>query len=182
MTEKKKKKIETADLVRVALGAALMCVVSPLNFPLGTTHITLAIFGVYLVAAVFGKYRAALSMVIYIALGAVGLPVFAGFNGGISRLLSQNGGFIIGYIPCALVTGLVIDILKHKKFAYPLGMVAGTVFCYACGALWFMIYNQIPFTVSLAECILPYLAFDAVKIVAGSFCAYNLRKGAALMS
>ena len=76
MADMKKKKIETADLVRVALGAALMCVLSPLNFPLGTTHITLAIFGVYLVAAVFGKYRATLSMVIYIAIGAVGLPIF----------------------------------------------------------------------------------------------------------
>ncbi len=170
-----KKKNKTSDLIKIALGAAVMCVLAPVSFPVGTVSVSLATLGVYIVAAVFGKYRAAISMLIYASLGAVGLPVFSGFSGGISRLLWSGGGFIVGYIPCAFITGLIIDLLENKKIAYPLGMAAGTVLCYACGALWYMFIMKASFGSALSVCVVPFLIFDAVKITIASFAAYSIR-------
>lgn len=169
------KKSKTSNLIKIALGAAIMCVLAPISFPMGTVPVSLATLGVYIVASVFGKYRAAFSMLIYVALGVVGLPVFSGFSGGISRLLWSGGGFIVGYIPCAFVAGLVIDLMENKKLSYPLGMIAGTVLCYLCGTLWYMFIMKTSIGPALAVCVVPFLIFDAVKIAVASFAAYSIR-------
>ena len=170
-----KRKIKTSDIVKIALGAAVMCVLSAIGINLGPIPITLATFGVYVVGAVLGKYRAALSVLIYVALGALGLPVFAGFTGGISRLLWTGGGFIIGYIPCAFITGLIIDLAEEKRFVYPVSMVVGTLFCYGCGTLWYSFLMNVGFAEALTVCVVPFLIVDAVKIIIASFASYSIR-------
>ncbi len=172
----KKIKIGTADIVKIALGAAVMCVLSAMGLQIGAVPITLATLGVYLVAAVFGKYRATVSVIIYILLGIIGLPVFAGFAGGISRILWSGGGFIIGYIPCAFVTGLIIDAAQEKRLVYPVAMIAGTLFCYGCGTLWYAFLMNTTFTAALSVCVVPFLIVDAVKIVIATFVAYSIRQ------
>ncbi len=170
-----KRKITTSDIVKTALGAAAICVLSTFSLHLGPVPITLATLGVYLVAAVLGKYRATVAVLVYVLLGAIGLPVFAGFMGGISRLLWSGGGFIIGYIPCAFITGLIIDLADEKRLIYPVAMIVGTLFCYGLGTLWYMFIMKTSFTLALSECVVPFLIVDAVKIAVATFASYSIR-------
>ena len=104
-------KMTTHDLVLCALCAAVTCILAPLSVPLaGEVPISLATFAVLLSGILLGAKLGGLSQVIYVLLGSVGVPVFAGWTGGIGITLGVTGGYIIGYIPMAFVAGL----LYHK--------------------------------------------------------------------
>ena len=117
-----------------------------------------------------------LAVAVYILVGAVGLPVFSGFTGGVQKLFGATGGYIAGYIPCALIAGLLIDRFENKKWIYPAAMVLGTVALYALGTAWFMFVTKNSLAASLAVCVVPFLPGDALKIVAASAIAYPLRR------
>ena len=167
-------------LVLLALFAAIMCVLSPFTLPTGIVPISLATFALYLTSAIIGKWSAA-SVAVYIALGAVGLPVFSGAAGGIEKLVGPTGGYIIGYLPCAFIAGLIIDKFEDKKWAYPLGMALGTVVLYALGTAWFiyvMGQKGTPYTLgaALMACVVPFLIGDAIKIIASTLIGISVRK------
>ena len=141
---------DTKNLVLCAVCAAITCVLAPLSIPLaGGVPISLATFAVMLAGVLLGGSLGALSQLIYVLLGAVGLPVFAGWTGGLGNVLGMTGGFIIGYIPCAWLTGLI-----YKKFGYTakksakilfmiIGMVVGTL-CMTVFGSAFNAYYLIP--------------------------------------
>ncbi len=170
------KRLTVSDTVKCAAGAATLCVLSPIAVYTGALPVSLSVFAVCLVSGVLGKFRGTLSVLVYIALGALGVPVFSFFTGGIQRLLSPTGGFIIGYLPCAVAVGIIVDLAKDRYFVYPLGMLSGVLLCYAAGTLWYSVYTAAGFISSLSVCVLPFLPFDAVKIVLSSVVAYNTRK------
>ena len=113
---------------------------------------------------------------LYLLIGMVGLPVFSGFIGGAQKLVGPTGGFLIGYIPCALVIGLVIDRFETKKWLYPVSMVLGTAVLYACGTVWIMISLKYTLAAALVACVVPFLIGDAVKIILASVITPILRK------
>lgn len=174
--EEKMKKITVSDIVKCAAGAACVCVLSPVAVYTGALPVSLATFAVCLTAGVLGKFKGTLSVFVYTALGCVGFPVFSFFTGGFQRLFSTTGGFIVGYLPCAFVTGLIIDFAKDRFFVYPLGMAAGVILCYAVGTLWYSFYTSSGFIPSLSVCVVPFILFDVIKIAVASFVAYNTRK------
>lgn len=178
--------LKTRKLVLLSLFAALMCVVSPFSLPVGIVPISLATFVLYLTSAVVGA-SGTVSIVVYLLLGAVGLPVFSGGLGGLERIVGPTGGYLIGYIPCALIAGLIIDRFENKKLAYPLAMVAGTVVLYTIGTAWFIALmgaKGTPYTVgaALMTCVIKFLPGDAIKIVVASSAGYALRKVLARLS
>ena len=171
--------LSTRKLTQLALFAALMCVVSPFTIPTGLVPLSLATLVLYLAAAVLGT-SGTISIAVYLLLGAVGLPVFSGGLGGLDRLIGPTVGYLVGYIPCALVAGFIIDRFENKKFAYPIAMIAGTVVLYALGTAWFMILmgaNGSPYTLGAAlwACVIKFLPGDAVKIIVASTLGYVLR-------
>ena len=171
--------LTTRKLTVLALFAALMCVLSPFSIPTGLVPLSLATFALYLTVAVLGT-SGTLSIVVYLLLGIVGLPVFSGGLGGLDRLIGPTGGYLVGYIPCALIAGLIIDRFENKKIAYPIAMVLGTVVLYALGTAWFMILmgaKGSPYTLGAAlwACVIKFLPGDAVKIAAASTLGYVLR-------
>jgi biotin transport system substrate-specific component len=117
-----------------------------------------------------------LAVLLYILIGLVGLPVFSGFEGGAQKLVGPTGGFLIGYIPCALIIGLLVDKLEKKIWIYPVVMVLGTAVLYAFGTAWFMISLKYTLAAALMACVVPFLIFDAVKIVLASVVSPILRK------
>ena len=124
----------TRNLVLCAVCAAITCILAPLSIPLaGGVPISLATFAVMLSGVLLGGSMGAVSQLIYVLLGAVGLPVFAGWTGGLGNVLGMTGGFIIGYIPCAWLTGLIYhrfgsNAKKSLKIFYMIiGMIAGTI-------------------------------------------------------
>lgn len=163
------------NMVFTALFAAIICVISPFKIPIGEVPITLATFAIYIAASVLNWKYGTLAVIIYILIGMVGLPVFSGFVGGVQRLVGPTGGFLIGYIPCALIIGLIVDKSESKKWLYPVAMVAGTAVLYACGTAWFMISLKYSLIAALMACVVPFLIFDAVKIILASVIAPRMR-------
>ena len=108
---------------------------------------------------------------VYLLLGAVGLPVFAGFAGGLSRFVGPTGGYLVGYLPLALITGIFAGLAMKKTGAmrYVLlvaGMVIGTIVLYALGTVWFMSMSGKALGAALSLCVIPFLPGDCLKIAA----------------
>lgn len=156
------------DMVLIAMFAVIIAVCSWLSIP-GEVPVTLQTFGVFCAVGLLGGKRGTLSVVIYILLGLVGVPVFAGFKGGVGSLIGPTGGYIIGFVFTALVYWLVTKLLGTKIWAVVLGMVLGLVVCYAFGTAWFVfVYSHKNSAISvmqaLSMCVIPFIIPDIVKI------------------
>ena len=183
----KKTGLKTIDLVLIGAFAALMAICAWITIP-GTVPFTLQTFGVFLTFYLLGGKRGTLAVLIYILLGAVGLPVFSGFKGGVGVLIGTTGGYIIGFLFSALVMwALNKPLLKLEGrnriagLAVPFGeMLMGLVVCYAFGTVWFLIvYTQTKGTVSLATClswcVIPFIIPDMIKMTLAILLGYRLK-------
>lgn len=179
--KKAKKKFKTIDVVYIGLFAALIAVCSWISIPL-TVPITLQTMAICLVAGLLGAKRGTITTVIYILLGLVGVPVFAGFSSGPAALLSPSGGYIIGFIFTALIVGIVSDKAKGKMLPLIISMVIGILVCYVFGTAWFAVVyakqNETATTLKtiLGWCVIPFLIPDAVKIAVASILTNRLKK------
>lgn len=124
----------------------------------------------------FGEKFGTLSMVLYILLGAIGLPVFAMGKGGFSVLAGPTGGYIIGYVFMAFITGWFAEKYPQRKGMLLVGMVTGNLICYIFGTVWFMLVTQTAFWEALMLCVVPFLPGDAVKIVAAMLLSVKINK------
>lgn len=161
-------KMRTVDMAHIALFAVLMAVCSWISIP-AAVPFTMQTFGVFLAVAVLGGKRGTLAILVYLLLGAVGVPVFAGFSGGISALLGSTGGYIIGFLFSALVMWLMERLLGKKIWALAISMVLGLAVCYGFGTAWFMVVyaranGAIGLWTALGWCVFPYIIPDLAKI------------------
>jgi len=168
--------MRTKRLTSTALMAALCCVIAPISIPIGAVPVSLSLLAIYITATLSGIGQGAAAVGIYIALGALGLPVFAGYTGGFERIAGMTGGFIIGYLPCALVIALITSGDKIPFWRYPVGMMLGTLVCYICGALWFSVVTQTGFRNAIAVSVLPFVPLDVIKIAAASLLCPRIKK------
>lgn len=162
------KKIDTKSLVYCAVCVALIAVCSWISIPL-TIPFTLQTFAVCLATALLGTKRGTATVLVYILLGLIGVPVFAGFTSGVGRLMGPTGGYIIGFIFTAIVVGLITEKFGKSTPVLAISMVVGILVCYAFGTVWFVVvYSRtkeaIAFGSALSMCVIPYLIPDAVKI------------------
>jgi len=149
----------------VSLMAAIMCVIAPMSLPIGAVPISLATFVVFITGAVLGPKKGALVVIIYIILGAAGLPVFAGFSGGVQRIVSPTGGFVVSYIPCVVAVSYFSGKFGNRLIGHIMAMIVGAMVCYITGTLWFALFTHAAVLDALFMCVLPFLAGDAIKIV-----------------
>ncbi len=98
-------------MTQTALAAALICILSPFTImlPISPVPISLTIFAIYIAVYAVGMKWGLAATALYILIGLVGLPVFSGFSGGAGKLLGPTGGYIIGYLFVALISGFFID-------------------------------------------------------------------------
>ena len=162
-------KFRTVDMAYIALFAVMIVVCSWISIP-ATVPFTLQTFGVFLAVGVLGGKRGTLAVLVYLLLGMVGLPVFAGFSGGMGCLLGSTGGYIVGFLFSALVMWAMERFLGKKPWVLALSMVLGLIVCYAFGTVWFMqVYAKttgaIGLWTALGWCVFPYIIPDLVKIV-----------------
>lgn len=164
------------DMTVTALMAAVLCITAPFTLPIGAIPLSLASFVVYLTAALLGAKRGCAGILVYLLVGAVGLPVFSGFTGGIGVLAGPTGGFLVGYLFCTGIIGLMTDRWGEKRWVYPLSMVAGTLVLYAVGTVWFMVQSGHTAGAAMGLCVTPFLMGDGVKILCCVAVAYPLKK------
>lgn len=155
--------------------AAIICIFSPWSIPIGPIPISLATFAIYCTAALSDWKTSICSVLIYILLGAIGLPVFSSFSGGAQIIVGPTGGYIIGYIPCSLVISLLICHQAQKKWIYPFAMMLGTFACYFTGTLWYITQSEVSFNIALKLCVLPFIPFDIIKVTISSIISYTIR-------
>ena len=168
-------------LVLCAVTAALTCVLAPVSFVIGTAiPITLATFAVMLTGVLLGGRWGALSQIVYLLLGVVGLPVCAGWTPALPRLMGPTGGYLAGYLPLAFLCGAVYSAWGRgysgfRRYSALIGgMALGTAVLYALGTAWFCIYSGCGVGYALSVCVVPFLIGDGVKIAAVALLAPRL--------
>lgn len=177
-----KKTITAGELTRVAMGVALTAVCSWISVPSllpSLVPFTMQTFAVCLLAGVFGRRTGVLIIAVYVLLGAVGVPVFSGFRGGLGVLLGTTGGYIIGFLFTALAVGWAADRWGRDFGIMAAAMALGVVLCYAFGTVWFtVLYARINGPVgvmtALSWCVFPYLVPDGIKIALAAALAKRL--------
>lgn len=160
-------KIRTKQMVLIALMTAVTCVLGPLSIPLpfSPVPISLTNFAIFLAIFVLGMKSGTISFIIYLLLGAVGVPVFSSFRGGLQVLAGPTGGYLIGFIFLALIMGFALDHFNRKLVPTIIGMIIGMAVCYAFGTVWLAKLLSLSFKEGLMMGVIPYLAGDAAKII-----------------
>ncbi|MBE5684651.1 MAG: biotin transporter BioY [Ruminococcus sp.] len=171
---------KTYDLVYIAVFAVVMAVCSWISIP-AQVPFTLQTFGVFMAVGVLGGKRGTLAVLVYVLLGAVGVPVFAGFSGGIGALLGNAGGYIIGFIFSALVMWAIEHVFGRKPVVQIISMIVGLIVCYAFGTVWFMFAyarstGPVGLMAVLGWCVFPFIIPDLIKIALAYVLSGKVRK------
>ena len=168
-------KFTIQQIAMIAVMTAVTCVLAPLSVPIGPVPISLTNFAIYLSLYLLDWKKGTISYILYLLLGLVGLPVFSGFTGGIGKLAGPTGGYIIGFIPMAIIAGIVIDKFS-QRWIQILGMIVGTAICYAFGTAWFCIQAGYTVSAALAVCVIPFIPADLIKMVIAMIIGPEIRK------
>jgi len=158
------------DLILVTAGALFVAILAQVKIPLPFTPVPLTgqTFAVLLVAAALGSKRGAAAMAFYVALGALGLPVFAGGAAGVAYLGGATLGYLIGFVVAAYVVGLLAERgLERNLRTSILPFLAGTVIIYAFGVTWLAILLG-SFGKAVAAGLVPFVAGDILKLFAAA--------------
>lgn len=175
-----KTKNRIRDLCYIALMAALLAVCAWITIPLPMVAFTLQTMGIFLALALLGGARGTAAVLVYILLGAVGVPVFSGFRGGLGALFGTTGGYIFGFAATALCYWLITKLFGEKLPVQILAMVLGLALCYAIGTAWFLhIYirdkGAMTLSAALAGCVYPFILPDLCKMALALFLGRRLK-------
>lgn len=159
----------TRDMIYIAMFAIIIAICSWISVP-ATVPFTLQTFGVFVTVGVLGGKRGSLSVLVYLLLGVIGVPVFAGFSGGLGVLLGSTGGYIIGFLFSALIMWGMEMLFGKSNVVLVVSMIVGLLVCYLFGTVWFMsVYARttgpIGVMTALGWCVFPHIIPDGIKIV-----------------
>ncbi len=173
----KTQKNRTYNIVLIAVSAALITICSWISITIGPVPFTLQTMAIFAVLMTIGGPRGSIAVVIYLLLGLVGVPVFAGFKGGPASFLGPTGGFLVGFAVASLVWILLEKLLRDKMSSSAVKRilygVINAVICevvmYTIGVIWFMVvYGQqtgpVGLGATLTMCVVPFIIPDIVKI------------------
>ncbi|WP_226037621.1 biotin transporter BioY [Aquibacillus saliphilus] len=163
-------------LIICGIFAAITAILAQIEIPLPIVPISGQTFAVGLTATIIGSRYGAIAMVCYALLGGVGMPVFAGFKGGVQVLIGPTGGYIIGFILAAYVTGL---ILEKTKFTLPMAMIANTIgmiITLIFGATQLKIVLGMTWGQALVTGIYPFVVVGLIKAFLASWLGITVRR------
>lgn len=154
------------QLTQIAFMAAVACILGPyaIQVPFSPVPFSLTNLVLYVFVYVLGWKQAVAGCLLYLLLGAVGLPVFSGFGGGLAKLAGPTGGYLVGFLFLTAFSGLAVEQFPENRPVHVAGMALGTAAAYLFGTLWLGRQLQISFTQALAMGVLPYLPWDSIKI------------------
>lgn len=169
-------KSKSYSIVLMGLFVAIMAVCAWVSIPMVPIPITLQTMGVFITVSILGAKKGTVSIIIYILLGAIGLPVFSNFTGGFGIILSPTGGFILGFIFTTIIAGFISEHFKCSILTNIFAMTSGLVACYLIGTIWYCVYARVDVLTAFLVCVVPFLIGDAVKIGVSSILATKLKK------
>ena len=176
MTKNKK----LLSIVYISLFAVLMSVCAWICVPF-VVPFTMQTFAVFLALNFLGGRRGSVAILLYLSIGAVGVPVFSGFTSGIGTLLGQNGGYLFGWLLGGLVTWLFDALPIKKTVSRLISSVIALLLCYAVGTLWYVaVYTrtggEIGVLAALTGCVFPFILPDVIKLTLAYWLSARLRR------
>lgn len=162
------------NVARCAFFAALLCVCGWIAIPLPGIAVTMQTFGVFLTLELLGGKWGSAACLVYLLLGAAGLPVFSGFQGGIGVLLGATGGYLWGFLAAGMIYWIAGSRLPRQAI-----MILGLLSCYVCGTLWYAFVwldGTAALPAVLAQCVLPYVLPDGLKLYLAAKLSKQLRR------
>ena len=163
------------NIALAGLCTAFMAVVAPLSIPIGPVSLTLSVFGVFFAGAMLAPGWAAASILAYICIGAVGLPVFANMAAGVQVLTGMTAGFLWAYPLMAALLSAVCRVSSRLALRLA-GVLAAQLICYALGTAWFMFVSGMGLEASLSVCVLPFILPDFLKGLGALALAGTIRR------
>jgi len=175
MAQKTKKlNLRIRDICFISVFTAVIAVSAQVSIPLpGGIPVTMQTFAVPLAGIILGAKKGTLSVVIYILLGMMGVPVFSLFRGGFGVIFGATGGFILSFPLVALFAGIASD---YKTILVPVGLILGTIVNYIGGLLMFCALTSSTFGEAFVMCVLPFILPDILKIILAGGIGVGARK------
>lgn len=171
---------KTLSMTYMAIFAALIAICSWISIP-SSVPFTMQTFAIFLTCGLLGGKRSTIAVLVYLLLGAIGLPVFAGFSGGLGALFGMTGGYLIGFVFIGLIAWLFEKLFGKKAPALIAALVVGLIVCYAFGTAWFMFMytknvGSIGLTGVLGMCVFPFIIPDLIKMALALILTNRLKK------
>ena len=157
-------KFDSKNMTKIAVMTAVICIFGPLSIPIGPVPISLTPLTILLSVYILGTASGSVATLLYVFLGAVGLPVFGGFTGGFGIIAGPTGGYIIGYVFLALISGWFIEHFYNMVWVQYMGMCLGMAVLYAFGTAWLAYVAHMTFAEALAAGVLPFIVVDMIKM------------------
>ena len=163
-------RISTKEIVLTAMFTAIITICAWISIPIGPISFTMHTFAVFCAVCILGGRNSFFSVLTYLLLGAVGIPVFAGFKGGISVLVNTTGGYLLGFLLIPLIYLAAEKIFGKSLAVRIISLTIGLAVCYAFGTAWFMfVYTRNVGAVTIGKamkwCVTPFVPFDLIKLV-----------------
>ncbi len=157
----------TRRLVLIAMVTAITCIIAPFSIPIPVSPVPISLTNLILLISIYilGFKDATISFLVYLLLGAFGLPVFSGFTGGMAKIAGPTGGYLIGFIFMTIIAGIFVERFANRRILIVTGMVLATLVAYFFGTVWLAFQMELPFTAALSIGVIPYLPGDTAKII-----------------
>lgn len=171
-----KSKTRLLKIVYTAMFVAIIIVCAQIQIPFGQVPFTLQTLGVFIAAAMLGWKLSTIAVFVYALAGFIGLPVFAGFTGGVGIVFGPTGGYIVGFLFTAVIIGIITEKFGKKIRTLAISMIAGMAACYLFGTVWFVFVMKTDILSAILMCVVPYLVADGLKIALASVLVNRLDK------
>ena len=164
---------QTKAIIEISLGASIITICSWIAIPM-TISFTLQTLAITLILSLLEAKKGVLSIVLYLFLGTIGIPVFSGFRGGFSALIGPTGGYLVGFILWGLLL-IILEKTSNKILFQIINHFLGLILCYTLGTIWFSMIMKMDILTSLSICVAPFVIFDILKIAIGVLVANKIK-------
>lgn len=172
-----KTKLNTTDLCMIGLLTAVIVIMAQIQMPMPSgVPVTMQTFAILLTGIILGPKKGLIAALIYVLLGAVGVPVFTGFKGGLQSIAGPTGGFILSFPLMAFFAGLAGNNRSHSKILYILYLALAFITNYTLGIIVFCLVTKATVLVGFTTCVLPFIAADILKAVLAAALGIALQK------
>lgn len=173
------KRSRTASIAICGIACALIAVSAQIVIPIGPIPVTMQMFAIPLAICTLSRMEACVTIYAYVALGALGIPIFSGMHGGIGALVGPTGGYLLGYLIAVPVASTVLRMIIPKAgnsaslqvAAYISAGIIFTLIADSLGCIWYAATSGVPLITAAMVTIAPFIVFDMVKVVLAAFCA-----------
>ena len=171
-----KQNLSTKDLCMISLWTSVIAVMAQIAIPMPMgVPMTMQTFAITLAAIILGAKKGAIATGIYVLLGAIGMPVFANFTGGLHIVAGATGGFIISFPIMAFIIGWGVDYKEKMRGILIVTIIVGTIVNYVIGVLIFCLVTGSSIVAGITACIIPFIPTAIIKAVAGGIVGIKMR-------